>query len=274
MRSAALLAILLGCGRPAPPPSAFQEPQEDFEPFGEPKPGDWQHRFREEPQSFDDYVGSDPNRPTAKRRVFRIQPLGDLPARILETIAAMRDYAEIFFGVAAKVCDPVPMFENGFVKSRGQYNAGMIIGQLTERAPADAVVYIGITDQDLFSEGLNFVFGQGSLRDRTGVYSLRRYETRDAALFLRRSLKLMAHEVGHIFSIHHCVTWKCVMNGANSLEEDDRHPMHLCPIDLRKLQWNVGFDAKERYRKLAEFYRKRGLKAEAEWTERHLARLR
>lgn len=265
-----LLLFGLACGRSAQPPTPLQDSAEDFEPFGEPQPGDWQYRFRESAQTFEDYVASSPNRKSVARHTFYIQPLGDLSDKARSAIALMREYAEIFFGVPAKVREPAPLPPNAYVKSRAQYDASRIIDWLSDRIPADALVYIGITNEDLFSEGLNFVFGQGSLQDRTGVYSLHRYETPDAALHLRRALKLMSHEVGHIFSIHHCVTYQCVMNGANSLAEDDRHPMNLCPIDLRKLEWNLGFDRVGRYRKLLDFYRKQELTAEADWTDRHL----
>ena len=92
----------------------------------------------------------------------------------------------------------------------------------------------------------------------------------DPALFLRRVLKLMTHEAGHILSIEHCVHYRCVMQGANSLREDDRHPMHLCPVDLAKLAWNTGVDPTSRYRRLLEFYRMAGLEPEAAWTAARL----
>jgi hypothetical protein len=47
--------------------------------------------------------------------------------------------------------------------------------------------------------------------------------------------------------------------------------MYLCPVDLRKLEWNCGFDRVERYRKLLDFYRKVGLKDDAAWVEKRLA---
>ena len=43
--------------------------------------------------------------------------------------------------------------------------------------------------------GLRFVFGQGSLQNRCGVYSLRRYAAPDPRLFLRRALKLLGEIV-------------------------------------------------------------------------------
>jgi archaemetzincin len=248
-------------GADLPPPVS----EDGHEKPGPPQPGDWLDRFKEDGQTLEEYVTRCANRRSPAREVFYIQPLGDAAERHRETLDLMRAYAEAFFGVPAKVCDPIPMFENGWVAGRGQYNSTMIIGQLAERLPPDALVYVGITGKDLFAPGLNFVFGEGSLRLRTGIYSLVRYDTPDPALFRRRALKLMAHEVGHILSIEHCVFYKCVMQGANSLAEDDRHPMHLCPVDQRKLQWNTGFNREVRYRKLEEFYRACGLAAEADW---------
>ena len=259
----AILIMAAACSKP-PAPAAVPD-EAGFERLGPPKPGEWRHSFPEDPQTVEDYVAACANRKTAGRGVFYIQPLGGASTRYRETIDRMRAYAEAFFGVPARVCEPIPMFENGWVPVRRQYNASMLIGQLADRVPADALVYVGITEKDLFAKGLNFVFGEGNLANRCGVYSLSRYETDDAALFLRRSLKLLSHEAGHILSIHHCTTFRCVMQGANSLREDDGHPMHLCPIDLRKLQWNTGFDVKERYRRLLEFYTGAGLGPEADW---------
>jgi archaemetzincin len=57
------------------------------------------------------------------------------------------------------------------------------------------------------------------------------------------------------------------MNGSSSLAESDRRPLHLCPIDLRKLQWLVGFDVAERYASLHRFWRAADEGPEASWAE-------
>jgi hypothetical protein len=36
-----------------------------------------------------------------------------------------------------------------------------------------------------------------------------------------------------------CTAYACLMNGSNHQEEKDRRPMHLCPVCLRKLCWNL-----------------------------------
>ena len=119
--------------------------------------------------------------------------------------------------------------------------------------------------KDLYVPGLNFVFGVGHAGLRCGAYSLTRYEIEDPTVFTRRSLKLLSHEAGHIISINHCTTYACVMQGANSLPEDDSHPMHLCPIDLQKVLWNSGMDRRQRYEKLLLLYAEWNLPGEATW---------
>jgi predicted Zn-dependent protease len=151
----------------------------------------------------------------------------------------MRLYSETFFGVPAKVLDPIRCSTEALQAKRRSTTPPSIINLSRTGSRRTRSSTSGSPDKDLFSEGLNFVFGEASLNWRCGVYSLVRYQTKDEALFTRRSLKLLAHESGHILSIEHCVTYACVMQGANNLREDDRHPMHLCPIDLKKVLWNT-----------------------------------
>jgi archaemetzincin len=89
--------------------------------------------------------------------------------------------------------------------------------------PKDALAYIAFTSSDLYpQDDWNYVFGQASLRDRTGVWSL--YRNGDPAesdkaflLCLRRTLSTASHETGHILTIQHCIANECNMNGANNL---------------------------------------------------------
>lgn len=247
---------------PEPPAGfAFQDP---------PRPGDWLQRFPEPEQTEAAYRKSRPNRATSSRRTFYLRPLGAAAERHPVLLELMRDYAEAFFGVPARLLPALPLFEETRVPERGQYDSTRIVARLTEGMPVDALVYAAVTTEDLFARGLKFVFGEGSLSGRRGVYSLHRYGTPDPALFLLRALKLMSHEAGHILSIRHCVRYRCVMQGANSLREFDRHPPRLCPVDLAKLAWATGVEPAARYRRLLEFYERAGLEAEAAWTRDRL----
>jgi len=264
---AGLLAVLQSTSA-----APLQADEDGFTKLGPPKPGEWRYSFKEPAQSYEKYIAGPVNKKSDERTTFYIQPLGSAGKSYKEVLERMRLYAEAFFGVPAKVLDPIPMFEEALVAKRSQYDSTLIINLLADRVPKDALVYIGITDKDLFSEGLNFVFGEASLNWKCGVYSLVRYQTKDDALFTRRSLNLLSHESGHILSLEHCVTYACVMQGANNLREDDGHPMHLCPIDLKKVLWNTGMDRDDRYRKLLALYQKWALKAEADWVTKRLAK--
>jgi archaemetzincin len=76
-----------------------------------------------------------------------------------------------------------------------------------------------------------------------------------------------------MFGIQHCIYFNCLMNGSNHLEESDRRPLHLCPVDLRKLHYSVGLDIKQRYRNLLEFFKSVHFDDEVQWLEKRLNRI-
>lgn len=62
------------------------------------------------------------------------------------------------------------------------------------------------------------------------------------------------------------------MNGSNHLEESDRRPLHLCPVDLRKLHYSIGLDINRRYRNLLEFFKAVRFDDEVKWLEKRFSR--
>jgi len=161
-----------------------------------------------------------------------------------------------------------------------QLLTGDILNLLERRLSEDAFALLGMTMTDLYPDpNWNFVFGQASPRGRVGVFSFYRYDPRFSGrvasadsrhLMLRRSCKVLAHETGHLFGINHCIWYRCLINGSNHLDESDARPLHLCPVDLRKLQWSVGFDVVERYGQLRDFCRQEGFDDEARWMEKRI----
>ena len=67
---------------------------------------------------------------------------------------------------------------------------------------------------------------------------------------LYRSCSTLVHEICHTFGLSHCIYYSCLMNGSNNNEEQARRPLIECPVCLRKLQYSIGFEPIERYRKL------------------------
>ena len=73
-----------------------------------------------------------------------------------------------------------------------------------------------------------------------------------------------------MFQVEDCVFFRCLMNGSNHLQESDARPLALCPVCLRKLQFSIGFDVVERYRRLLAFYNRVGFAQEAGWVSARL----
>jgi len=150
---------------------------------------------------------------------------------------------------------------------------------LPPRLAKDAAALIAFTPSDLWpGEGWNFVFGQASLRERVGVWSIHR--NGDPAkgpsafrLCLLRTIKTATHETGHMFSMLHCTAYECNMCGSNSRAESDSHPAALCPECLAKVCWAVGADPLKRFVSLYRFCRAQGLKAQADFFARSIRAL-
>ena len=247
--------------------------------MGKPQPGDWLDMHDEEGQTFDEYLISDPIVAKRGRRVIYIQPLGDFEKEEAEIVSLTARFLELYFGLPVKTL-PVKSLDNVPASARRVHEVwGMkqvLTGYIMEdmllpSLPDDAVALIGMTTSDLWpGEGWNFVFGQAYLRKRAGVWSIYRHgdpalSPVDFKLCLRRAIATASHELGHMFSMSHCIDYECNLNGSNSLEESDRGPLYLCPECLAKLLWATGDDAKTRFEKLEAFARKHGLEREAEF---------
>jgi len=265
------------------------DPGDDFPPIPAPGPNDWLAAHAEPGQSFEQFVGSRPNRPDARRRILYLQPLGDFREGVAPPVDSLRDYAAAYFALEVRVLPKLSLDERTITTRRNpatknrQLLTTDILAALRKRIPQDAFCLLGITMEDLYPEpSWNFVFGQASLRERVGVYSFARYdpafygEPRDrdyAQTLLRRSCKVLVHETGHMFGLLHCVWFRCVFNGSNHLAESDGRPLHACPADLRKLHYSIGFDVAGRYAELYRFYRRAGCDDEAAWTKQRLERI-
>ncbi len=231
-----------------------------FEPIRPPGPNDWLANHHEAGQTFDGFVRSSPNRPTAQRHTIYLQPLGQMA-----NLDRLKEFTAAFFMLPVVVREPVDL-SKAHITSRANPYTGQrqllttdILNLLRRQLPPDAFCMLGITVIDLYPEASwNFVFGQAALRERVGVYSFARYGS-----VLQRSFKVVVHETSHMFGIEHCIYFRCVLNGSNHLDEADARPMHLCPVDLRKLQWSVGFDVAERYRRLTAVFERAGFAGEA-----------
>jgi archaemetzincin len=253
--------------------------------LAKPGPSDWLAIYPEKGQTFREYLASDPTRPTEARGTIVIQRLGDLTATERRLVKLTAEAMAVWFNVPTTFSedlklDVVPETarrENPYTRQEQLLTSYILDRVLKPRLPQAAVAYLCFTAADLWpGQGWNFVFGQASPEGRVGVWSIARFGDPDKSdesfrLVLLRTLKLATHECGHMFSLAHCTAYECNLNGCNSLDESDRHPLALCPECLAKLCWASRADPAERYRKLVAFCKREGLKPEAEIYEKRLA---
>lgn len=249
---------------------------------GPPQPADWLAEHREPGQSFEAYVLARPTAPTPQRRTLVVLPLGAADEPRVRLLALIGEALEAHFGLPSRLepASTIPGLPRGAHRKIGrtrQIRSGWLLDAvLAPRLPQDAAALLGFTSEDLWpGEGWNFVFGEASLERRVGVWSLFRYgDPASPGMFrivLRRALKVALHETGHMFSLPHCTRWRCVQAGINSLEEEDRAPLWLCPDCLAKVAWVTSTDPRERLFRMAAFCRRADLLDEARHFDRDLA---
>lgn len=253
---------------------------ERLKPLHRPAPpvltGSWLESYPEPGETFAAYADAGPTRPTAERRILYFQPIGTFSPEQLRVVEQTADYVARFFQLPVTT---LPTLPSSTVPASGRRRHQLLTTYiletvLTPKVPADAIAVLGLTAEDLYpGEGWNFVFGEASIVDRVGVWSIHRYGRPGDPIYLRRTLNTAVHELGHMLSLNHCVGWACVMAGSNSLEESDTAPASLCPTCLQKVTYNVGLDPAKRAAQLAEFFADAGLDAERTAAEKERAAL-
>lgn len=245
-----------------------------------PAPGwhDWLKRHKEPGQTFEEYLAADPTGLTEDRFQISIILYGSFSEKEREVMELCTEYLQLFYTADVKVIaeekltvPSIPMkykrVKDSTVQVKTYY---FLYEKLQKNLPDSSALAVGFTTYDLYpSEKWNYVFGQASLKNRVGVWSVHRFgdpeESEEAfKLFLMRTLKTAAHEIGHAFTIKHCIFYSCCMAGSNNLAETDRHPSWFCPVCAAKLGHNLGFDHIKRFRALQAFWEREGFREEAE----------
>jgi archaemetzincin len=246
-----------------------------FTPKAEPAPGEWLATFEEPGQSLNQYARRFVPASREAAGTILILPFGEFDARQQRIIAEAVALVEMFYErrVSILPAEPVPPLAEDQRRKRGnmeQLYTLPLLDLLKPRVPSNAAGLLALTPIDVTAgPGWNFVFGQASLVDRVGVWSLHRLAAADAPteIQLRRVAQVALHELGHMFGIDHCTAYSCCMNGYNSMKEADASPLAFCPECDAKVLWRFHLDPIPRYRRLAQFATERGLARDADlWT--------
>lgn len=246
-------------------------------PLGSSKVGDWLREHEESGQTFQEYLQCKPVLPRGKRRVLYILPLGSFSDNQRKIITLTAEFMEAFFNLQTVIKEEISLLNTPSYAQRihprwgdHQILTSYVMRRILKpRIPSDAAAYIAFTTKDLWpGEGWNFVFGQASLVNRIGVFSIYRYgnpdlNNKEFQICLLRTVKTGAHEISHIFSLEHCILYECLMNGSNSQAESDRKPLACCPECMAKISWAIRTSPLNRFQKLKEFCNHNGFSDEA-----------
>jgi archaemetzincin len=152
-----------------------------------------------------------------------------------ETLRWLGSALERDFRTTVRLRSPWFDPEEAFERSRGQYRAALFLKALLDdpqEDPAERV--LGITNVDLFTPVLTYVFGEAQLGGRAAVVSCHRLRSEvyglpaNQQLLVERLHKEAVHELGHTFGLLHCPNIGCVMRASSYAEEIELKSAAFC----------------------------------------------
>jgi len=157
--------------------------------------------------------------------------MGRIPQAVLRVIAAnIQAVLEIPVDVLPEMAIP----EEAFQRHRDQYDAGLILKYLAGFSFPHHARVLAVTDVDLCTPILTFVFGEAELGISLAIISDFRLKHMEAGIvaaegvYYERLAKVALHEIAHTFSLYHCETPKCLMQYSRGLRHLDELDIFLC----------------------------------------------
>lgn len=166
-----------------------------------------------------------------QRAKIGITPVGDISAIILDVISAnLQEYLLAETRILPRVEIPIRAWQ----QNRQQYDVGPVLAYLEALKEDRTDKLLGVMAVDLYIPILTHVFGGARQGADCGIVSIFRLmdhpKERDApsSLVLERSIKVVLHEIGHMYNLVHCDDPQCLMHFSGSVDELDRLKLFFC----------------------------------------------
>ena len=162
-----------------------------------------------------------------------ILPLGEIDQEIL---AAIKTELTIIFQVPTKILTTVSNPSYAFEPKRSQYYSTKVLKEISQQLPSDGIKILGITEVDLCTPVLTFVFGEAHLDGKSAVISLSRLRQEfyqlpvNKKILINRVIKEAIHELGHTFGLVHCSNSQCVICFSPNVLSVDHKGNNFCPL--------------------------------------------
>lgn len=184
---------------------------------------------------------------------FRIVlvPFGDIKKNLIEKLQA--EISIIFHPLQVTISDTISIPRGAYNPKRRQYNSSPFLKALRKCVNDKHSKFLGITSLDLFTNGLNFIFGQAVIDGNVCIISIYRLRPDfyrsppNQKIFVERATKEAVHEIGHCFALKHCPNPNCVMYFSNHILDTDRKSTNFCEkcklIIVKKINLILRIDA-------------------------------
>lgn len=170
--------------------------------------------------------------------IIGVQPLGNVPEELLTVIF---DGIDSVYNAQVVFALPVPMPVEAFYAPRARYRADALLNYLDAFGDSMCNKIVGITTYDISTTKTPYedwgIFGLGSMGGSSCVVSTYRLKAGNvsAGMFHERLIKVINHELGHTFGLHHCPVNGCLMEDAKGrIATVDNESGAFCP-DCREL---------------------------------------
>lgn len=129
-----------------------------FQPMGKAEAYDWLGSHNEPGQTFDEYLDSDPTKPTKERQKIYVLPLGTFTPQQKKVIETASAYLSVFYDLPVEELPAKPIPQklgakdsrfNEYLKTR-RIRTGFIMDSILKPSlPKDAAALIAFTNEDL-----------------------------------------------------------------------------------------------------------------------------
>lgn len=157
--------------------------------------------------------------------------MGHMSDTVLRVVAAN---IQTMLEVQVDTLAPMSIPEDAIQLHRGQYDAGLILKHLSRLSFPSHPRILAITDVDLCSPVLTYVFGEAQMGAKAAIISDFRLKRNvdgaptPPAVYYERIVKVALHEIAHTLSLYHCHTPGCLMQMSPSTVELDKLDIYFC----------------------------------------------